>query len=121
MVNYRGIFITLAPGQCLHLAQPKLGSKAQLMRKAMVFYRKKFPMYSGYFLHAFSHIAMFSAHLFVLLLRPGTIDIERKYRLLKVCYEPATSTTFLGGFFFFFFAAATISTNETNKAGSACH
>ncbi len=44
------------------------------------------------------------------------IDIESKYRLLKVCYVPATSTTFLA-----FFAAATNSTNEINKGGSTCH
>jgi hypothetical protein len=45
-----------------------------------------------------------------------TIDIKGKYRLLKVCNVPTTSATFLA-----FFAAATISTNETNKAGGACH
>jgi hypothetical protein len=45
-----------------------------------------------------------------------TIDIERKYILLKVCYVPTTSATFLA-----FFAAANNSTNETNKAGSTCH
>jgi hypothetical protein len=44
------------------------------------------------------------------------IDIKRKYRLLKVCYMPATSATFIA-----FFAAATNSTNETNKAGSTCY
>jgi hypothetical protein len=27
-----------------------------------------------------------------------TIDIERKYRLLKVCYAPATSTTYSKAF-----------------------
>ncbi len=31
-----------------------------------------------------------------------SIDIERKYRLLKVCYVPATSSAFLAFFFFFF-------------------
>ncbi len=41
-----------------------------------------------------------------------TIDIERKYRLLKVCYV----NTFLA-----FFAEASNSTNETNNAGSTCH
>jgi hypothetical protein len=41
------------------------------------------------------------------------IDIERKYRLLKVCYVPTTGTAFLA----VFFAAPTNSTNETNKAG----
>jgi hypothetical protein len=30
------------------------------------------------------------------------IDTERKYRLLKVCYMPATSTAFLAFFFLFF-------------------
>ncbi len=45
-----------------------------------------------------------------------TIDIERKYTLLKVCYELATSATFLA----IFSATATNSTNETNKAGSMC-
>ncbi len=48
-----------------------------------------------------------------------TLDIKRKYRLLKVCYVPTTSTTFLA-LYFSFFAAATISTNETNKAGNMC-
>ncbi len=42
-----------------------------------------------------------------------TTDIERNYRLFKVCYVPATSTTFLA-----FFPVATNITNETNKAGS---
>jgi hypothetical protein len=41
------------------------------------------------------------------------IDIERKNRLLKVCYVPATSTTFLA----FFLAVAINSTIEANKAG----
>jgi hypothetical protein len=44
-------------------------------------------------------------------------DIKRKNRLLKVCYVPATSTTFLA----FFIAVAINSTNETNKASSMCH
>jgi hypothetical protein len=48
------------------------------------------------------------------------IDIKRKYRLLKVCYVPATSTTFLA-FFSFFLAAAINSTKEANKAGGTCH
>ncbi len=43
-----------------------------------------------------------------------TIDIERKYRLLKVCYVPATSAAFLA-LFLCFFAAATNSTSETNR------
>jgi hypothetical protein len=42
------------------------------------------------------------------------IDIKRKYRLLKVCYVPATSTTFLA----FFLVVAINRTNEANKAGS---
>ncbi len=41
-----------------------------------------------------------------------TIDIERKNRLLKVCYVPPTSTTFLA-----FFAVAIYSTYKANKAG----
>ncbi len=45
----------------------------------------------------------------------SAIDIERKNRLLKVCYVPATSTTFLA-FFSFFLAVAINSTNEANKA-----
>ncbi len=44
------------------------------------------------------------------------MDIERKYRLLKVCYVPTTSVTFQ-----LIFAAATNSTNETNQAGGTCH
>jgi hypothetical protein len=47
------------------------------------------------------------------------IDIKIKYGLLKVCYVPTTSATFLA--FFFLFAAATNSTNETNKAGGTYH
>jgi hypothetical protein len=46
-------------------------------------------------------------------LSPTYIDIERKNRLLKVCYVPATSATFLA----FFVAVAINSTNEANKAG----
>jgi hypothetical protein len=46
-----------------------------------------------------------------------TIDFERKNRLLKVWYVPATSTTFLA-FFSFFLAVAINSTYEANKAGS---
>ena len=46
----------------------------------------------------------------------NTIDIKRKNRLLKVCYVPATSATFLA-FFSFFLALAINSTNEANKAG----
>ncbi len=42
------------------------------------------------------------------------IAIEIKYRLLKVCYVPAISATFL----FHFFGVAT---NEKNKAGGTCH
>jgi hypothetical protein len=44
----------------------------------------------------------------------NSIDIERNYRLLKVCYVPAFCTTFLG----FFAAVATNSAYETNKTGS---
>jgi hypothetical protein len=44
----------------------------------------------------------------------AAIDIKRKNRLLKVCYVPATSATFLN----FFLAVAINSTNEANKAGS---
>ncbi len=51
--------------------------------------------------------------------RLASIDIERKNRLLKVCYVPVTSVTFLA-FFLFFLAVAINSTNETNKAGSTC-
>jgi hypothetical protein len=50
-----------------------------------------------------------------------TIDIERKNRLLKVCYVPATSATFLVFFSFFFLAVAINSTNKANKAGGMCH
>jgi len=45
----------------------------------------------------------------------AAIDIERKNRLLKVCYVPANSTTFLASFSFFL-AVAINSTNEANKA-----
>ncbi len=45
------------------------------------------------------------------------IDIERKSRLLKFCYVPATSIASSKGLF----AAATFSTNKTNKAGGTCH
>jgi hypothetical protein len=58
--------------------------------------------------------------IFVCFLNRNYIDIERKYRLPKVCYVPATSDTFLA-FLSFSFAAATNSTNQTNKAGSTCH
>ncbi len=47
----------------------------------------------------------------------GAIDIERKNRLLKVCYVSATSTTFLA---FFLAVAINNSINEANKAGNAC-
>jgi hypothetical protein len=47
------------------------------------------------------------------------IDIKRKNRLLKVCYVPTTSATFLA-FFSFFLAVAINSTNETNKVGGTC-
>ncbi len=47
------------------------------------------------------------------------IDIERKNRLLKVSYVPATSATFLA-IFSFFLAVATNGTNEGNKAGGTC-
>jgi hypothetical protein len=46
----------------------------------------------------------------------NTLDIERKNRLLKVCYVPATSAAFLA-FFSFFLAVVINSTNEANKAG----
>jgi hypothetical protein len=49
--------------------------------------------------------------------RDGTIDIKRKYRLLKVCYVSATSATFLA-FFSFFLVVAINSINEANKGGS---
>ncbi len=45
------------------------------------------------------------------------IDIERKNRLLKVCYVPATSTTFLA----FFLAVAISNTNEANMEGGTRH
>jgi hypothetical protein len=45
------------------------------------------------------------------------IDIERKNRLIKVCYVPATSATFLA----FFLAVAINNSNETCKAGGTCH
>ncbi len=51
--------------------------------------------------------------------RALSIDIERKNTLLKVCYVPATSTTFLA-FFLFFLAVVINSTNEANKAGGTC-
>ncbi len=53
-------------------------------------------------------------------LRIHVIDIERKNRLLKVCYEPVTSAIFLA-FFFFFLAAAINIINEANKAGGTHH
>ena len=46
-----------------------------------------------------------------------TIDIKRKNILLKVCYVPATSATFLA-FFHLLLAVAINRTNEANKAGS---
>ncbi len=49
--------------------------------------------------------------------RRKTIDIERKYRLLKVCYVPTTSAASSKALF----AAAINSTNLTNKAGDMCH
>ncbi len=42
------------------------------------------------------------------------IDIERKNRLLKVCYVPATGDSFSKAFL----AMSIDSTNEKNKAGS---
>ena len=51
---------------------------------------------------------------------PETIDIERKNRLLKVCFMPATSATFLA-FFSFFLAVAINRTNLANKTGGTCH
>ncbi len=47
----------------------------------------------------------------------ATIDIERKYRLLKDCHVHATSATYSKAFF----AAAINSTNKINKAGGTCH
>ncbi len=40
--------------------------------------------------------------------------------MLKVCYVPANSTTFLA-FFLYFLAVAINSSNAANKAGGACH
>jgi hypothetical protein len=48
------------------------------------------------------------------------IDIKRKNRLLKVCYVPTTSATFLA-IFSFFHAVAINSANEANKAGGTRH
>jgi hypothetical protein len=45
---------------------------------------------------------------------------QKKCRVLKVCYVPATSAACLASFFFFF-ATATNSTNGTIKAGGTCH
>jgi len=45
------------------------------------------------------------------------IDIERKNKLIKVCYVPTTSTTCLA----LFVAVAINSIHESNKAGSMCH
>ncbi len=42
--------------------------------------------------------------------------MERKHRLLKVCYVPPTSATFL----VFFLVVAINSTNDANKAGGTC-
>ncbi len=58
--------------------------------------------------------------LWSLLLSGFVIDIKSKNRLLKVCYVPATRTTFLA-FFLYFLAVAINSSNEANKAGGACH
>ncbi len=44
------------------------------------------------------------------------IGIERKNRLLKVCFVPAASAAF----FSFFLAVAINSTNEAYKAGGTC-
>jgi hypothetical protein len=63
---------------------------------------------------------IFSLTIQTLILRIIGIDIERKNRLLEVCYVPAASTTFLA-FFSFFLAVAINSTNETNNAGDMCH
>jgi hypothetical protein len=51
------------------------------------------------------------------------IDIERKYRLLKVCYVLATSASLPRVSFLFSFLVAVViySTNEANKAGGTCH
>jgi hypothetical protein len=45
-----------------------------------------------------------------------TIDIKRKDRLLKVCYVPATSTTFLAFFLFFLLWPSTVLINQTRQA-----
>ncbi len=47
----------------------------------------------------------------------GSIDIDRKNRLLKGCYVPATSACTSKAFF----ASAINNTNETNKAGGTRH
>ncbi len=44
-----------------------------------------------------------------------TIDIERKYRLLKVCYVPATSTTFLPLFSSFLLRPLTVLMRQTRQ------
>ncbi len=56
-----------------------------------------------------------------LLLRPFKtlvwfIDIERKYRLLNVCYNPTTSTTFLAFFLLFFAAASATNSSDSWQA-----
>ena len=44
------------------------------------------------------------------------IDIKRKNRLLKVCYVPATSTTFLAFFLFFLLWPLTVLMKQTRQA-----
>ncbi len=61
---------------------------------------------------ACSYVVIFFLH--------NTIHTERQNRLLKVCYVPAISTTFLD-FFLFFLAVVINSTNEANKAGGMSH
>jgi hypothetical protein len=48
--------------------------------------------------------------------RGGCIDMGRKNRLLKVCYVPATSTTFLAFFRFFLLWSLTVLMRQTRQA-----
>jgi hypothetical protein len=45
----------------------------------------------------------------------------KKTRLLKFSYVPDAKAASSNGIFAFHLTAATNSTNETNKAGGACH
>jgi hypothetical protein len=47
--------------------------------------------------------------------------LNKKNRLLKVCYVPITSAASSKAFFFFHNAAAIYRTNEENKAGGTCN